>query len=99
RGIATPVTRSVDGKNYQVSWTEDVAKASSGDKVVKVFDEEGYKKAQETGSLSSVSPLLTLTINHPGTYKGPIVPIEFLAVIIIVFVGFSAFSAKSKLTA
>ena len=98
-----PVTRSLDGKSYQVSWTEEVAKASYGDRNVRIFDEAGLAaiaKAQETGSSSdSVQPLLSLTVNHRGTYRGPLIPMELVAVLAVVLVWYTAYSAKLKLTA
>lgn len=96
-----PVIKSADGKRYQVSWAEEVARASTGDHVVRLFDASGYAsllKARESGS-AEASPLVTLTVNHPGTYKGPLVPLEFLAVFGIVVVGYTAVSAKSKIYA
>lgn len=96
-----PVTRSVDGKGYQVSWTEEVAKASYGDRNVRIFDEAGLaaiEKAQDSGSsIDSVQPLLSLTVNHRGTYRGPLIPMEMIAVLAVVLVWYSAYSAKVKL--
>ena len=91
-----PVTKSLDGKKYQVSWTEEVARAPTGESIVHLYDEKSYEAVKNS---KEVTPLASVTINHPGTYKGPIVPIEFLAVAIIVVIGFSAFSKKSQLTA
>lgn len=89
-GRLAPVTRSQDGKKYQVSWTEELAKASYGDRTVRIFDES---------SLKSGSPITTLTVNHRGTYTGPLIPMEMIAVAAIVFVWYSAYNAKAKLTA
>lgn len=105
-GKTLPVIRSADGKRYQVSWAEDIARARSGEQLIKVYDEEGHsalrkaqRKADETKtSVEAVEPLFTLSISHPGTYKGPLVPIEFLAVAMALFVYYVAYSAKSKLT-
>lgn len=94
---SVPVTKSLDGKKYQVSWTEEVARAPTGDSIVHIYDDKSYEAVKN--SKGTVSPLASVTISHPGTYKGPIVPIEFLAVAIIVAIGFSAFSKKSQLTA
>lgn len=96
-----PVTKSQDGLKYQVSWTEEVARASSGDRTIRIFDEAGLaavEKAQESGSTSeSVEPLVTLTVNHRGTYRGPLIPMELIAVAAIASVWYSAYSAKSEL--
>lgn len=98
-----PVTKSQDGKGYQVSWTEEVAKASSGDRTIRIFDEAGLaavEKAQESGAGSdSVQPLVTLTVNHRGTYRGPLIPMELIAVAAVASVWYSAYSAKSELVA
>lgn len=98
-----PVTKSLDGKRYQVSWTEEVAKASYGDRPVRIFDEAGLaaiEKAQESGSSSeSVQPLLSLTVNHRGTYRGPLIPMEMVAVLAVLLVWYSAYAAKLQITA
>lgn len=100
-GQIVPVTKSADGKKYQVSWTEELTKAPTGDQVIQLYDAAGYAallKAKESGSVDA-APLATVTVNHRGTYKGPLIPIEFLAVVGIVSVGYLAFSAKSKIFA
>lgn len=86
-----------------MSWTEEVAKASYGDRNVRIFDESGVaaiEKAQESGaSGDSVQPLLTLTVYHRGTYRGPLIPMELVAVLAVAAVWYSAYSAKQKITA
>ena len=97
------VTKSQDGKNFQVSWTEESGKASSGTHTVQVYDEEGYsalRKAQRSGEDSSSVPVFTtLSIYHPGTYRGPWFQSEFLASILFVIIWYFAYSAKTKLLA
>lgn len=104
-----PVMKSVDGTTYQISWTsEELVKPSlsSSYKIysTKVYDEEGYaqlRKAQRKadGSGSDVKPLFSLDVPHPGTYKGPYLQTELIAAFLSVFVWWSAYLAKAKLTA
>ena len=100
-GKTLPAARIGDDNRYQVSWTEEVKKARSGDYSVNLYDEEGYaamRKAIRSGEdPSSVKPLVTVVVNHPGAYQGPWVNSEFMAAILSVFVWYLAFSAKSKL--
>lgn len=102
-GKTLPAARVGDDNKYQVSWTEEVKKARSGDYSVNLYDEEGYaamRKAIRSGeNPSSVKPLVTVVVNHPGAYQGPWVNSEFMAAILSVFVWYLAFSAKSKLLA
>ena len=105
-GKSVPVVRSADGASYQVSWVEELKQASSGDRDVKVYDEEGYsalrkaqRRAEETRSTpETVNPILTLTINHGGTYRGPWINAEVIAIVAVLSVWYLAYSAKSKLT-
>lgn len=104
-GKQVPVTRSLDGQTYEVSWVEEMSRSSSGDKAVKIYDEERYsllrkaqRKAEEIGSsVESVEPLVTLIVNHRGTYRGPLIPAEVFAVAVILVIYYLAHSAKSKL--
>lgn len=102
-GKTLPAARIGDGNKYQVSWTEDVKKARSGDYSVNLYDEEGYaalRKAIRSGEdSSSVKSLVTVVVNHPGAYQGPWVNSEFMAAILSVLVWYLAFSARSKLLA
>ena len=101
------VTLAANGKSYQVSWAEEISKASSGEKEIKVYDEEGYaalrkaqRKAEETGSaVAPVEPMTRLSVYHAGLYKGPIFQVQVLAVSALVFVYYAAYNAKSKLVA
>ncbi|XP_076034972.1 translocon-associated protein delta [Oratosquilla oratoria] len=97
----TGVARSVDGLRYQVSWVEDAATATSGDHPIKLFDEQGYaalKKAQRSGEdSSSVQPIATINLYHPGAYKGPWVQSETMAIGFAILVFYYALSQKSKL--
>ncbi|XP_046688100.1 translocon-associated protein subunit delta-like [Homalodisca vitripennis] len=100
-GKTLPAARIGDDNKYQVSWTEDVKKAKSGDYSVNLYDEEGYgalRKAMRSGEdLSTVKPLVTIVVNYPGAYQGPWVNSEFMAAVLSVLVWYLAFSAKSKL--
>ncbi|KAH8020761.1 hypothetical protein HPB51_003418 [Rhipicephalus microplus] len=42
KGKIVPVVKSVESNDYQVSWTEELNKAHSGDYLIRVYDEEGY---------------------------------------------------------
>ena len=85
----------------QVSWTEDIKRAYSGDYSVNLYDEDGYsavRKAYRNGEdSSSVKPLAVVVVNNPGIYLGPYINSELLAVFLAAFVSYVAFSTKSKL--
>merc|ERR1711931_42068 len=97
------VARSVDGLKYQVSWVEDVSTATSGEKVVKLYDDQGYaalRKAQRGNEdIAAVSPIATINLYHPGAYKGPWVQSESLALFLGILSYAYAYSVKSKLVA
>uniref|UniRef100_A0A1B6D3S5 Translocon-associated protein subunit delta n=1 Tax=Clastoptera arizonana TaxID=38151 RepID=A0A1B6D3S5_9HEMI len=99
-GKTLPAARISDDK-YQVSWVEEIKKARSGDYNVNLFDEESYgilRKAIRSGEdISTVKPLVTVTVNFPGAYQGPWVNSEFMAAFLSILVWYLAFSAKSKL--
>lgn len=87
--------------NIQVSWTEEIKKASRGNHLVRVFDEEGLaavRKAQRSGvDTSSVTPLAEVVVSHPGAFNGPWVNSEILAAGLSIVVAYVALSTKSKL--
>ena len=45
-----PVARSADGATYQVSWTEEVAKATTGDHAIGLYDDVGYTAVRKVGA-------------------------------------------------
>ncbi|CAN8018602.1 unnamed protein product [Ixodes persulcatus] len=102
-GKVLPAVRSLDTSGYQVSWTEELSKAASGEYVIRIYDDEGYtalRKAQRTGEdAKSVTPLFTLNVHHPGTYHGAWVQSEFVAVLVAVLLWYFAYSSKMKLQA
>ncbi|XP_012281675.1 translocon-associated protein subunit delta [Orussus abietinus] len=102
-GKALPAVRLSSDDKYQVSWTEDISRARSGDYNVKLYDEESYaaiRKAYRSGDdPSSVKPLAVVVLNNPGVYVGPWVNSELLAAFLAALVSYAAFSAKSKLLA
>lgn len=102
-GKTLPAARIGDDNRYQVSWTEDVKKARSGDYSINLYDDEGYaalRKAIRSGEdPSSVKSLVTIVVNYPGAYQGPWVNSEFMAAMLSVLVWYLAFSARSKLLA
>ncbi|XP_053984923.1 translocon-associated protein subunit delta [Hylaeus volcanicus] len=102
-GRALPAARLSSDNKYQVSWTEDVKKAHSGDYRINLYDEERYaaiRKAYRNGEdASSVKPLVVVVLNNPGVYLGPWVNSELLAALLAALVSYFAFSSKFKLLA
>ena len=101
KGKQLPVVRSIDGQNYQVSWTEELKKAYSGTYEINVYDEEGFsqlKRAQRKEGKSDVEPMFKLKLNHRGTYEGPWIQTEMFAVILFICLYWFAYSHKSNLT-
>uniref|UniRef100_A0A2M4C279 Translocon-associated protein subunit delta n=1 Tax=Anopheles marajoara TaxID=58244 RepID=A0A2M4C279_9DIPT len=101
-GKLAPVVRIGENK-YQVSWNEEIKKASSGKYQIRLFDEESFaavRKAQRAGEdTNSVKPLTTVTVHFPGAYKGPWINSEILATGLVGFVAYVAFVTRSKLVA
>ena len=100
-GKIIPIMK-VDGRTkYQISWTEEVKKARSGDYVINIFDEDGYsnlRKAIRSGEdPKSVIPLTSITLHYSGAYLGPWINSEFLAAILLIGAWYVAFVQKSKL--
>ncbi|XP_071532063.1 translocon-associated protein subunit delta isoform X1 [Panulirus ornatus] len=97
------IARSVDGVKYQVSWVEDVAYAVSGERPIKLYDEQGYaalRKAQRGNEdTSSVLPIATINLYHPGAYRGPWVQSETMAILAAIFIYYYALTQKNKLMA
>nr|CAI5838872.1 unnamed protein product [Callosobruchus analis] len=96
----TPIASVGKGK-YQVSWTEDVKTAKTGEITINIYDETGYssvRKAQRAGdNLSTVPVFAKIVINHPGVYAGPWFSCECLAVGFSVIVAYMAIHFRSKL--
>ncbi|KAL0808395.1 hypothetical protein ABMA28_012869 [Loxostege sticticalis] len=91
------------GENkYQVSWTEEPAKARSGTHEIRILDEEGWaslRRARRADPAATVAPLLAIQLQHPGSYSGPWVDSEVLATALSVLVAYVALSNKSKILA
>ncbi|CAB0041146.1 unnamed protein product [Trichogramma brassicae] len=102
-GKSMPAVRLSADNKYQVSWTDDIKKAHSGDYSVKLYDDEGFsaiRKAIRNGEdPASVKPLAVVVVNNPGVYTGPWINSELLAAALAALVSYTAFSAKSKLLA
>merc|ERR1712130_521863 len=92
-GILMPATKSAEGDKYQVSWTQEVRKASTGDRSV------ALRKSRALGQASTVSPLVTIVIPYPGSYSGPWLNSEHLAAALAAAVFYLAFSSRSSLLA
>eukprot|EP00092_Neocalanus_flemingeri_P001575 GFUD01001680.1.p1 GENE.GFUD01001680.1~~GFUD01001680.1.p1 ORF type:complete len:164 (+),score=37.58 GFUD01001680.1:205-696(+) len=101
-GHLVPVIQSLEGDKYQVSWTKDVKKASTGDHSVDLYDSEGFtalKRSRDRGEATTVSPLVTIVVSYPGSYGGPWLNSEHLAAGLAALVFYMAFSSKSALLA
>ena len=101
-GALTPVIQSLEGDKYQVSWTTDVKKVSTGDHSVDLYDSEGFtalKRSRDRGEAATVSPLVTIVVSYPGSYGGPWLNSEHLAAGLAALVFYLAFSSKSALLA
>jgi len=101
-GSLVPVTQSVDGAKYQVSWVKDLKKAKTGDYSVALYDSEGYnalRRARESGEAANVAPVVTVVVSYPGSYNGPIFNSEHFALGLSALVFYLAFSSKSALLA
>ncbi|XP_054163694.1 translocon-associated protein subunit delta-like [Oppia nitens] len=91
---------STGQSSYQISWTVDLLKSSSGSHSIAIYDEEGFasvRKAQRAGDSSQVKPLFTLDVSHSSPYKGPIVQTELVATLAAIGLWWAAYRAKGKL--
>lgn len=101
--VSSLIWKSVKYYNIikQVSWTEDTKTAQRGDITIRLFDEDGYtalRKLIRAGEdISTVTPLFTVTVNHPGAFNGPWLKSEFLAAALSLVVAYLALSSRSKL--
>ncbi|CAH1955657.1 unnamed protein product [Acanthoscelides obtectus] len=96
------VPASVVGTNkYQVSWIEDPKTAQSGERKVRIFNEDGfaaYRKVLRAGECPSTVPeLFTVLVNHPGAFSGPWLKSEFIATVVSLCVAYFAVASKAKL--
>ncbi|KAJ8923490.1 hypothetical protein NQ315_010068 [Exocentrus adspersus] len=98
-GNLVPVS-VVGSSKYQVSWTEEAKTARSGEKVIRIFDEDGYnsyRKALRSGEdVSSVPALFSVAVNHPGAYSGPWLKSEFVATVVSLVIAYFALASRSK---
>ncbi|XP_026725553.1 translocon-associated protein subunit delta [Trichoplusia ni] len=98
-----PLTAARIGDNkYQVSWTEEPAKARSGTHEIRVLDEEGWaslRRARRADPAATVAPLIAIQLNHPGSYSGPWVNSEILATALSILVAYTALRNKSNILA
>ncbi|XP_041347611.1 translocon-associated protein subunit delta-like [Gigantopelta aegis] len=101
-GKTVPVTK-VENTLYQVSIADEHKNLPAGSYNVKIYDEEGYtdlRKAQRSGDRSSEGkPLVTLTLQHAGVWKGHLLQSEFVAAMTAIVVWWMAYTAKTKLQA
>lgn len=96
----TPVAQVASGM-YEISWSEDVKVAKTGQLSVKLYDENGYaslKKAlRNSEDILSVPVFAEVLINSPGVYSGPWLSCEFLAVGFSIAVAYAAIHFRTKL--
>ncbi|CAG9789849.1 unnamed protein product [Diatraea saccharalis] len=100
-GKSLTAARVGDNK-YQVSWTEEPSRARSGVHEIHILDEEGFaslRRARRSDPAATVSPLLAIQLQHPGSYSGPWVNSEVLATAISILVAYVALRNKSKILA
>ncbi|KAJ8301938.1 hypothetical protein KUTeg_020925 [Tegillarca granosa] len=101
KGKTIPVTKSVGSNVYQISYSDEPKKLPSGQYDFRLYDDEGYaslRKAQRSGeSTDNIKPLYTVSVNHPGVWKGPALQSEFVAALVAILVWYSAYVAKTKL--
>mgnify|MGYP003347284200 CR=1 FL=1 len=99
-GVIVPVFE-IAPNTFQVSWTEEIKNARVGQINIRLFDEDGYtglRKVLRSGEdISTVAPLFTVSLHHPGAFNGPWLKSEFLAVALSVIVAYLALSSRSKL--
>ncbi|XP_072380322.1 translocon-associated protein subunit delta-like [Diabrotica undecimpunctata] len=92
---------SVGPNKYQISWTEDVKTAKTGNIAIKIYNETGYialKKAVRAGETFAHVPVFTIiNINHTGVYGGPWISCELLAAVFSIVVAYIAIHFRTKL--
>lgn len=102
-GVIVPVASLPEKEgHYQISWAKDHKKAQTGKININIFSSEGYaayRKAQRNSEdITSVKPLFTVTIKHPGvSNEGLFVQTEFLAVIAALLLFWSANSMRNQI--
>jgi hypothetical protein len=85
-------------EDYQFSWTED--KKKSGNREVKLFDEEQYaqwRKQQRAGETPSVKPLATVQVKYNSSFAVPFVSSEMIVLGLSFFAAYVAFQNRLKL--
>lgn len=86
-------------EDYQFSWTED--KAKSGNREVKLFDEEQYaswRKQQRAGQTPSVKPLATVQVKYNYSYAGNfLISSELVVLLLTLTSAYVAFTNRMKL--
>ncbi|XP_056646878.1 translocon-associated protein subunit delta-like [Diorhabda sublineata] len=93
---------SIVGNNrFQVSWTEESKSAKSGERVIRLFDEDGYtvfrKAIRAKEDTSNVQSFANVVVNHPGAYNGPWLKSEFIATMVSLTVAYIAIASRAKL--
>lgn len=93
-----PVFRLKDDQ-YQFSWTED--KSKSGNREVRLFDEEqfgAYRKAQRAGETPKVQPLATIQVKYSSSYgSNLLISSEFVVLAASLLTAYFAFQNRMKL--
>lgn len=99
-GNIYPVFRVKD--DYQFSWTEDKNTAKTGNREVRLFDEEqysSYRKAQRAGETPSVKELAKIYVKYSGSYSSNLLFLssESIVLLMSLFVAYLAFQNRMKL--
>ncbi|XP_030748516.1 translocon-associated protein subunit delta [Sitophilus oryzae] len=88
-------------ETFQVSWIEESKSARSGQRLIRIFDEEGYtalrKAIRNNEPTGSVPEFFSVYVHHSGAYNGPWVKSEFIAVVLSILVSQFALTTKSKI--
>ncbi|KAK9880584.1 hypothetical protein WA026_011824 [Henosepilachna vigintioctopunctata] len=96
-GNIAPVS-VVDKNSFQISWTEDLKSSSSGEKVVRIYEEKDIptlrRNLRSNEDSSSVPTLGTIVVNHPRVYTGPYLQWELVTVIASSIAAYYAVTSK-----
>ncbi|KAF7492066.1 Translocon-associated protein subunit delta [Sarcoptes scabiei] len=89
----------LDDNRFQVSWTIDLALASSGSYSIPIYDDQSFQLLMKKSSprSSDVEPLFRIDYQHTSPYRGPIVRSEFATLLVILLFSYRAISYRFKI--
>ncbi|XP_077290154.1 translocon-associated protein delta [Arctopsyche grandis] len=100
-GQRTLPAARVPNNKYQISWTEELSEAASGNREIHLYTEAGYtalrKAMRSDQDISSVPSLVTVVVPHSTGYSGPWINSEVMAAIMSIVVAYIALTNKSRL--